>query len=427
MSYPQKEKVVRVTKSPCPSCRTMVRAEMVLRNGSLFLRKHCPDDGTAEVLYRRDFKFYSNLCKIAHCVDKSDDSSRNGFGRIDRDMIGIIGIDLTDRCNLRCPVCLSDAGEDGTHHPTLEEILRRLGSWNGRRPVIYLMGGEPTMREDLPEIIQEIRSRGFTIVLLTNGLKLADRSFAENLREKGLTFVSVQFDGLSDDIYRKMRGKKLLDIKMAALKNLEELEFKTSFSVVMIKGINDHQIGDIARLAIEMKSVVEVDFLPARQLGRDTLGLEDHKIEISELMELLDAGTGGRIRQKDFLLSMKAMNALYRITGADYFKQRLCRFTLPVIGEPDSFYPALRLANPLHLLGNHKSIRALKFMSGNLLKIYHKRELPKDITFVSITDFYDFKTLNTTDTSLCNAAYMTKNGYIPGCVYNTLFRKNCLV
>jgi len=404
----------------------MVRAEMVLRSGSLFLRKHCPDDGTAEVLYWRDFKFYSDLRKIVHCVDKSENSSNNGFGRIDRNKIGIIGIDLTDRCNLHCPVCLSDAGENATIHPTLEEILSRLGSWNGHRPVIYLMGGEPTLREDLPEIIQELQSRRFTVVLLTNGLKLADRRFAENLKKKGLTFVSVQFDGLSDDIYRKMRGRKLLDIKMAALKNLEELGFRTSFSVVLVKGINDHQIGDIARLAIEKKGVVEVDFLPARQLGRDTLGLEDHKMDVGELMDLLDTGTGGRIRQKDFLLSVKAMNALYKLTGADYFKQRLCRFTLPVIGEPDSFYPALRFANPLHMLDNPGSLRALKFMSGNLLNLYHRRELPRELTFVSITDFYDFKSLNTSDTSQCNAAYLTKNGYVPGCVYNTLFRKNCL-
>ena len=425
------ERVIRVTKSPCPSCRKLVRAEMVLRGESLFLRKICEEDGIDEVLYRRDFRFYDDLCKIVHCVDRNNGSSNNGSGNgfkvASKSKVGIVGIDLTDRCNLDCPVCLADAGEDGPHCPSAQDIAARLKDWNGHRPVIYLMGGEPTLRVDLPDIVRTLLARRFSVVLLTNGLKMADKSYARTLHDAGLRFVSFQFDGLSDDIYEKLRGRKLLDLKMAALKNLTELGFRTSFSVVLAKGINDHQVSDIIRLAVGMEGVTEVDFLPARSLGRDTLGIESHNVDVEHLMDSIDAGTGGRIRRNDFITSMKTMNTIHKLTKLEQFRQRLCRFTLPVIGDQDNFYPALRYANPLMALGNPKSFSTVKYMLGNLFSLYAHRDFPRELTFVSITDFYDMKTLNTTDTGLCNAAYMTKDGYVPGCVYNTLFRRNCLV
>ena len=96
--------------------------------------------------------------------------------------------------------------------PTIDTIGNWLESVRhacGDHIVIQLSGGEPTVREDLPEIIRLARSYGFGFVQInTNGLRLSeDPAYARQLREAGLSSVFLQFDGTRDEIYRKLRGR----------------------------------------------------------------------------------------------------------------------------------------------------------------------------------------------------------------------------
>ena len=76
---------------------------------------------------------------------------------------------------------------------------------------LQISGGEPTVRDDLPELIRMGREKGFTFFQLnTNGLRLAEEpGYAEALKEAGLSCVFLQFDGVDDSVYEVLRGRAL--------------------------------------------------------------------------------------------------------------------------------------------------------------------------------------------------------------------------
>lgn len=93
---------------------------------------------------------------------------------------------------------------------------------------------------------------GFThIQCATNGINFADLEFAQKSHEAGLHTLYLQFDGISDDIYLRTRGKALLEKKLACIENCRKAGLKIILVPTIVKGVNDHQIGDMIRLAID--------------------------------------------------------------------------------------------------------------------------------------------------------------------------------
>ncbi len=131
-------------------------------------------------------------------------------------------LEVTRRCNLTCPVCFADASPGITQaDATLTDLtrsLRKLFVEQGRVN-LQLSGGEPTMRSDLPQVVAAAREAGFTFVQLnTNGLRLAaEPGYAEALKDAGLVSVFLQFDGLTDETYRALRGRPLVTEKLLDL------------------------------------------------------------------------------------------------------------------------------------------------------------------------------------------------------------------
>jgi hypothetical protein len=186
---------------------------------------------------------------------------------------------------------------------TIEGWFRRLLAAGGPYN-IQLSGGEPTLRDDLPEIIALGRSLGFGYFQLnTNGLRLArDSGYARSLKAAGLGCVFLQFDGTNDTIYRTIRGAALLEAKTQAISNCAAARLGVVLVPTLVPGVNTADIGGILDYALaRMPAVRGVHFQPISYFGRYPKAPGDRdRITIPEVMNQIEQQTGGRIRAAEF-------------------------------------------------------------------------------------------------------------------------------
>lgn len=214
---------------------------------------------------------------------------------------------MTNRCNLRCPVCYASADETPVQEPNLEELEDRfrfiLGSEKDP-PTLQLTGGEPTTRGDLVDIVRISKRLGFTdITLSTNGVALAeDVNLSERLAEAGLSEVSLQFDGVTDEVYVKMRGIPLLETKFEAIKNVRAAGLSICLAATLMPGVNTRQIGDIVKLA-KAHDLDGVNFSPMSYVGRfpDDGFDPENRLTIPDVLREIEAQTGGELKASDFV------------------------------------------------------------------------------------------------------------------------------
>ncbi|MDD2734015.1 MAG: radical SAM protein [Desulfuromonadaceae bacterium] len=302
------------TESLCPVCLRRIKATRKLRGDEVFLVKECGDHGSfSTVIWRGEpamsewrrakVPVHPPVCYGA--VEKGCPFDCGLCGAHEQVPCSVL-LEVTDRCNLNCAVCFADSGGVETEDPTLEKIswlleraMAAAGSCN-----LQLSGGEPTLRDDLPEIVAAARRIGFSFIQInTNGLRLAaDKSYAERLRAAGLSSVFLQFDGVNDEIYHSLRGRALLDLKLRAIKNSGEAGLGVILVPTLVKGVNTDSIGAIVRQALQLVPVVRgIHFQPVSYFGRypEQSGNED-RFTLPELMRCLEEQTEGLVRVRDF-------------------------------------------------------------------------------------------------------------------------------
>ena len=212
-------------------------------------------------------------------------------------------MEVTKRCNMHCPVCFASAGVDSDLpiseiEKQYDFLMSHGGPFN-----IQLSGGEPTMRDDLPEIIQLGRKKGFTFFQLnTNGIRLArEEGYARKLRQAGLNTVFLQFDGMTDDIYQTLRGRDMIELKKKAISNCSEAELGIALVPVIAPGVNDRQVGEILKFALDhMPFVRGVHFQPISYFGRCSQERPDKPITIPKMLKLIEEQTEGLMKVQDF-------------------------------------------------------------------------------------------------------------------------------
>jgi uncharacterized radical SAM superfamily Fe-S cluster-containing enzyme len=302
------------TKSICPECLATVPAERIARGERVFLRKTCPDHGTFETVVWRGSPAYSTWSSPripSYPAYPSTQVERGcpwdcGLCPEHRQHTCTGLLEVTQRCNLRCSVCFADAGNDPPPDPPLSHIeaqLSRLLAVSGPCNV-QLSGGEPTLRDDLPEIVALARSMGFPFIQInTNGLRLArDPTYMDRLGEAGLASVFLQFDGVDDAAYRKIRGRELLQEKQMAVRHCAERNIGVILVPTLVPGVNMDQIGGIIAHGVEgLPTIRGVHFQPISYFGRfpKAPGDED-RITIPEIISAIEAQTMGRIAAEHF-------------------------------------------------------------------------------------------------------------------------------
>jgi cyclic pyranopterin phosphate synthase len=169
--------------------------------------------------------------------------------------IDYIRISVTDRCNLRCVYCMPAKGVefiDAAELMTFEEILLfvEAASELGIKK-IRITGGEPLMRKRLPWLIGCIRQiPGIEdLSITTNGVYL--EKYARSLADAGLDRVNVSLDTMRPERYKKITGGGRIDDVLRGIRAAEDAGLlPVKLNMVPLKGVNDDEIEDFARLSI---------------------------------------------------------------------------------------------------------------------------------------------------------------------------------
>jgi len=266
---------VATQRGVCDVCRERVPAEHVIREGKVYFRKDCPTCGSREALVssdaavwqrKRDICLYDAEAPVA-CTLRCESCNKGHRPRI-------AFIDVTSRCNLNCPICIANIPGMGVDfNPPLsyfETIFEELGRWRPK-PRVELFGGEPTVRDDLFEIIAMARRHRLRVSVATNCVKLADEDYCKAICETEADLL-LGFDGRDPEIYRRLRGSDACyEKKLQAIENLRKHTTRRHTLVsVLARGLNDHLVADLIEFAHERRAMIRrLFFIPLTEMWED--------------------------------------------------------------------------------------------------------------------------------------------------------------
>ncbi len=278
--------VLHTTTALCPQCLKELPAEISTdEENAVWMSRSCPDHGMVQTRIWPDADHYTWLRSLAFPATRPIDTHRSnepcpfGCGLCQRHVRRgtLYEIEVTQKCNLHCPVCFMSA-EDGKGDPTIDEIdamYDAIARSVGVDGAVQITGGEPTCRKELIDIIALGRSKGFWgIEVNTNGLVIAKRDgYLEQLVAAGMTGVYLSFDGLTGEVYEATCGRDILDIKLRVIERCREVGVQCVLAMTVVSGLNDDQVGDVVRFALENADVVAgVALQPAFTSGRFEVG-----------------------------------------------------------------------------------------------------------------------------------------------------------
>lgn len=264
------EEVTRLgsTTSLCPECLERVPGEYEGRDGSVHLHRECPDHGT----FDRTVWDSVDHWEWAETFQPDAEFDPTGDLTVDNDHACLAVVEVTQDCNLSCSYCFASSGPGGRELPygEVKGLLETILDSGGPRPIQF-SGGEPTIRDDLPDLVAEASEMGFDhIQINSNGILLAGREgYAETLVEAGATAIYLQFDGLTSETYEAIREVDLVEEKHAAIEACREAGLSVVLVPTVVPGTNDHEMGDIVEFALENTDVIQsVNFQPVAHFGR---------------------------------------------------------------------------------------------------------------------------------------------------------------
>ncbi len=312
------EKILQKVHALCPHCLKQLPAEVYSDGeGKVWMRRTCPDHGetityvwpdAGHYLWLQSMDTKPTLPKWRSWPVTDECPKSCGICRRHLRRGTLVEIEVTRRCNARCPVCFmaADFPTDGITFEEIENLVTTLAENVGPETGLQITGGEPTVRADLPDIVRMAKSHGFWgIEINTNGIVIGrSKQYLEKLVEAGITGIYLSFDGIDEDPYESICGRgALLHDKLACIENCREVGIQVVLCMTIVKGVNDDRIGEVIDFAWENADVViGVALQPAFTSGRfepskyapytagDTIyGIEEQtegRIRVSDIMPL---------------------------------------------------------------------------------------------------------------------------------------------
>ncbi len=420
------EELPRNTLSLCPVCDQVCAAEIYDRAGDVYMRKTCPVHGNFDELFYRDTSLYRSVSRLIARNGLCPNQVKCASFQPCHDHLSHtynIMINVTQRCNLSCPVCFATvAAGNQWPEPTAEEIFARLPTPRSKNnPHVVFIGGEPTLRDDLPHLIRGVTQRGFITRLSTNGLKMQDRDYAKTLFDAGLRWIVLQFDGLNDKTYTALRRRPLLKEKKRVIEVCEDLGITVQFAVMVDRQRNANEVGAIIDYAFSQPIVKWVNFYPRSSINRNEFGDDEKSLHVAEMLDIFEEQTNGRLTREDFLAMMRIMSHLHKLTGKVVFQQKLSTYPMILIRTGDGLVPLPRLRTPWGLLKHHQAAGVILRSIPDIID-YEKLRMPQEVLFITMEKFHDHNTIDLLEASCCHMAFVLKDGFTPFDIFNRLYR-----
>jgi len=290
-----------LTNSLCSKCLRKIEAKVVIQNDCVYLHKWCPEHRMEKVLISTDAEYYKlsrQTLKAGQMPLKFQTPIKYGCpfdcGLCpDHEQHSCLTlIEITDQCNLTCPVCYSESSPQRLTHRSLEQIEFMLDCVvrNEAEPdVVQISGGEPTIHPDFFKVLDLAKARPIKHLMVnTNGIRIAnDAGFARRLKDYMPGFeVYLQFDSLRPGPLVALRGVDLTDVRKRALERLNEHNISTTLVVTLQKGLNDNEIGEIIDFALQQRCVRGITFQPIQDAGRlDKFNPETDRLTLGEIRQ----------------------------------------------------------------------------------------------------------------------------------------------
>ncbi len=284
--HPVIRRLPKTVETLCPNCAAMIVGRYFVENGAVYIEKTCPEHGYFRDCINTDATLFAKAAWWSYEEHPGLENPQvtgasrcpSECGLCNQHLSGSVlaQIDLTNRCNMRCPVCFANAGSAGyVFEPNFDQIVKQLQTLRDIRPIpctaIQFTGGEPTIHPDFLRIVVKAREMGFShIQIATNGIKLADADFASQCFDAGLHTLYLQFDGVGEAPYRTTRNYPgIWEKKLAVVDNCRRLGMKICLVPTILKGVNDEQVPEIFRFAVQNIDVVSaISYQPVSFTGR---------------------------------------------------------------------------------------------------------------------------------------------------------------
>lgn len=292
------KRVYMHTQALCPVCRTKVQARIIAENGEVLLEKFCPEHRFSKSLLSTDIDWYEksmayikprayplkNATTFAGCPESC------GFCDEHQQHTCLPVIEITDTCDIDCPVCLKDFDDlDTVSFEEYQRIIAGLLASEQTVDVINISGGEPTMHPELERFIRHAFDQGITQVSVsTNGLRLlADEDMRRVFRETGAV-VALQFDGFKPSTYEQLRQRDFSGDKLRLMETLEAEGINYSLVTTVGKGINHDELPRIMDFFFESRALSIMLQPLAFTGGAEQMSVERHRLTIPDVVREIE-------------------------------------------------------------------------------------------------------------------------------------------
>lgn len=305
-----------LTISICSKCLRKVEAKITFENDKVYMVKTCMKHGKEKVLISTDIEYYKwcrDFIKPSEMPHRWNTPIKYGCPYDcglcpDHEQHSCLTLlEITERCNLKCPICYAESSPHTGTFRSLEQIEFMLNAIveNEKEPdIIQISGGEPTIHPQFYEILDMVKSKPVKHIMVnTNGLKIAgDKEFVKKLAAYKPGFeIYLQFDSFEADALKELRGVDLTKVRQKAIDNLNEHNISTTLVVTLKKGLNDHEVGKIIQYGLEQKCVRGVTFQPIQSAGRlEDFDPKTDRLTLSEVRQMI-IDQSGVFAEKDMV------------------------------------------------------------------------------------------------------------------------------